>query len=269
METSRCLLGSPSNEISRQRGSHRHHLTQKELAKKSRGKEYRSKKWKGENKDFSLDKSHPVKVLTAKTSCVNLGERNKAKHKSSFVHSKEASTSKASVVCESSSSGKVISSCSKPLSLCGDPGSNLSSETNKTSESNPTSTITSESGQQQQLKVVDVSHTLSQTNGLLSFMQKSLRKSYIREINNDGKQSRGRNSTSSKSSIGSSSNPRSDVRISMSTRVRPKEITPDSRNVTRTSYATKSKMNAAEIVKVSAVKTEGGTSNNRRRGRRS
>ena len=238
---------------------------------KSRGKQYRSKKWKGENPEFSLDKSHPVKGLSGKSSFVKPGQGAKPRNKSSFICPKETSSSKSSVVREISSSGKAIVNCSKPLSTCGDPGSSMSVEVIKASESNPTSTITSDSGQQQQLKVTDVSsQAFGHTSELLSVMKISLRKSRVMrqasrvEINNDTKQLKGRNSTSSKSSVGSSSNPRYDVRISTSTKTQPKETTPDSRNAGRMIYVAKSKVNSSGIVNASTTKVEEGASNNRR-----
>ncbi|XP_062077917.1 uncharacterized protein LOC133782600 [Humulus lupulus] len=238
---------------------------------KSRGKQYRSKKWIGENQVFSFDKPHPVKALSRKLSCPG----DKIRPKQSFIRLKETSTSKSSVVCQSSSSGKAISNYSRSLSTCGDPGSCSSSEANKADESNPTSTITSESGQPQQIKVMDVSsQAFGQTRDLLSVMKISLRKSRVSvmrqasrvEINNDAQPSKGRNSTSSKSSVGSSSNPRYNVRISTSTSVQPKETTPDSRNAGKVTNVVKRKLNSSGIVKASAIHVEEGTSNNRRGG---
>ncbi|PON44569.1 hypothetical protein PanWU01x14_265540 [Parasponia andersonii] len=242
---------------------------------KSRGKQYQSKKWKGENKDFSFNKSHPVKILSGNSSCVTKPEHgDKIRHKSSFILRKETSTSDSVVACESSSSGKAVSKCSKPLPTCGGPGSSLSSEANKVGESNPSSTVTSESGQQQQLKVMDVSsQAFGHTSDLFSVMKISLRKNRVMrqatrvEINNDGKQSKGCNSTSSKSSVGSSSNPRYDVRTSTSTSTRAKEATPDSRNVGRMTYVVQSKLSSSGIAKASTTKVEVGASNNRRGGR--
>ncbi|KAF4347741.1 hypothetical protein G4B88_015382 [Cannabis sativa] len=236
---------------------------------KSRGKQYKSKKWIGENQDFAFDKSHPVKNLSRKLSCSGA----KIRPKESFIHSKETSTSKSSVVCQSSSSCKAVSNYSRSLSTCGDPGSCSSSEANKAVESNPTSTITSESGQPQQIKIVDVSsQAFGHTRDLLSVMKISLRKSRVMrqasrvEINNDVKPSKGRNSTSSKSSVGSSSNPRYNVKISTSTTTQPKERTPDSRNAGRVANVVKSKVKSSGIVNASTNKVEEGTSNNRRVG---
>ncbi|XP_024024913.1 uncharacterized protein LOC21401704 [Morus notabilis] len=240
---------------------------------KSRGKQYRIKKWKGENQNFSVDKPHPVKVLTGKSSRVKLGLRDKKKHKLSFIP-KETSVSKSSVVCESSLKGKAVSNGSNHPSACEDIGRSMSSEANKTIDSNPTSTVTyeNESGRQKQNKANDVSSkAFGHTNGLLSAMKMALRKSYITrpaarmEINNDARQIKGRNSTSSKSSVGSSSNPRHDVRISTSSSARPKEITPESRNMGRITYVAKSKISSG-IVKAPRIKMEEGTSNNRRGG---
>lgn len=238
---------------------------------KSRGKHYKSKKWKGDKQDFSFDKPHPVKVLTGKSSHMKLGPRDKMKHKSSFIP-KKTSISGSSTVTERSLSGNAVSNCSNNRSTCGDLGSILSSDANKTVDTNPTSTVTSETeiGYQKMLKAIDVSsQAFGHTSGLLSVTKISLRRSFIArratrvEINNDGKHSTGRNSASSKSSVGSSSNPRHYVRNSTATSIRPKEITPDSRNVGRMIYVAKSKVNSPGIP---PVKIEERTSNNRRGG---
>jgi hypothetical protein len=140
---------------------------------------------------------------------------------------------------------------------------------NKADESNTVSTITYESGQQQQQNMGKSSRPLSQTSGLLSLIKTGTRKSCVTrqasrvEINGDRRQSRGRNSSSGKSSVGSSSNPCYDVRSSTSTSMQYKERTPDRRNMTRKCDAAKSKIFFFKASKTSTHKIEQGTSNYR------
>ncbi|XP_050138584.1 uncharacterized protein LOC126614928 [Malus sylvestris] len=237
---------------------------------KSRGKDFVSKKWRGGNQDFA-DKRHLDKVLSGTSSCGNSGSSDKMKPKSSFIQLKGTSSSKSSSVCKSSLTTNHIPSCSKPTSSGGDPTCSLSSGTNKADESSTTSTITSEIGQQQQQqKFMEKSNpVLSQANGIFSVIKAGFRKSGITrpaarvEIHGDRRQSRVHKSSSSKSSVGSSSNPRSEGRASTSTSIQYKERTPDSRNVARMSYATKNRIRPSIVSKPSTHKIERGTANNR------
>ncbi|XP_059444611.1 uncharacterized protein LOC132176428 [Corylus avellana] len=231
---------------------------------RSRGKEYRSKKWKAENHDFASSMKHPIKVLSGKSYLVDPQCGEKIKPKSGFINLKGTSMSKSRSVCESSLTGNSIPSCSKPVSTCGDPASRLSSMGNKTCESN-TSTITSQSSQQQEQSYTEVS-----TIPLLSDMRISLRKSCSTrqaprvEMNNDKRLSRGRKSSSGISSVGSSSNPCYDARSSTSTSLSQRGITPDSRNVMRMTYAAKNKVKNLSVYRASTIKIEEVSCNSRR-----
>lgn len=223
---------------------------------KSRGKDFVNKKWIGDNQDFSLHKRNPEKVLSGTSSCGNSGSSDEMKPKSSFIHLKGTSSSKSSSVCKSSFFGNPIPNCSKPISSCEDPTCTLSSMTNRADESSTTSTITSESDQQKQQKFMEKSNqALSQANGLLSVIKARLRKSGVTrpasrvEINGDRRQSRGRKSSSSKSSVGSSSNPCNDGRTSTSTSMQYKERTPDSRHVARMTHASSNRIKSSKVSK--------------------
>ncbi|KAM1228341.1 hypothetical protein ACFX2J_007449 [Malus domestica] len=236
---------------------------------KSRGKDFVSKKWRRENQDFT-DKRHLDKVLSGTSSCGNSGSSDEMNPKSSFIQLKGTTSSKSGSVCKSSLTGNHIPNCSKPTSSGGDPTCSFSSVTNKANESSTASTITSESGQQQQQKFMEKSNpALSQTNGILSVIKAGFRKSGITrpaarvEINCDRRKSRGRKSSFSKSSVGSSSNPGSNGRTSTSTSIQYKERSPDSRNVTRMSYATKNRIKPSKVSKLSTHKNERGTANYR------
>lgn len=233
-----------------------------------------SKKWRTDNQDLSLDKLHPVKVLSQKSSSLKSGSCDEIKQKSRYIHFKETTSSKSNLVSDSCLNGNIMINFSNPVSTNGDPTSNLSSVANKAKESNTTSTITSESGQEQQLKIFDVSsQTFSHTGGFLSVVRNGLRKSGVTRqasrmvIRDDRKQSSGNKSSSSKSSVASSSNPGHDVASSKSTLVKPKERTPDSRNVGRMTQAAKSKIRYGNVVKSSTMKLVEATSNNRRGGK--
>ncbi|XP_015896800.2 uncharacterized protein LOC107430470 isoform X1 [Ziziphus jujuba] len=241
---------------------------------KSRGKEYRSKDWKVENQDFTLNKLHPVKVPSQKPTYMNSGSCSEIKQKFQSIRSKETTNSKSNVVSDSSHSGFVIQKFSYPKSSHGHSTSGLSSVANKANESRTVSTITSESGEEREQKVVDVSsQTFGHTSSFLSVVKINLRKSGITrqasrvEIRDDKKQSSGHKSSSSKSSVASSSNPNHNAGRSKSSLVRPKESTPDSRNVGRMTHAAKSKIKYGNEVKSSIMKHGEATSNNKREGK--
>lgn len=225
---------------------------------RSRGNHYRSKKWEAENHELLLKKQHPVKVLSGKSSWVASGSGEEIKPKSGVINSKGNSRSKSSLVSESSLTGNAILSCSKPVFACGNPSSNT------------TSTITSQSSQQQEQKCMEVSTQPFSQSGFLSEMRISLRKSCVTrqasrvEMNNDKRLSRGRKSSSGKSSVGSSSNPCYEVKSSTFTTRCHKEITPDSRNVARMTTAAKNKVKTLSVSRESTIKIDEGSSNSRR-----
>lgn len=240
---------------------------------KSRGKEYRSKGWRVENQDFTSNKMHPVKVLSQKPTCMNSGSCSEIKQKFRSIPSKETTNSKSYFVSDSSLSRNVIQKFSHPKSSHGHSTSSLSCVANKANESSTTSTSMSESGEEREQKVVDVSsRTFGHTSSFLSVVKINIRKSGITrqasrvEIKDDRKQSSGHISSSSKSSV-ASSNPNCNFGRSKSSLVRPKESTPDSRNVGRMAHAAKSKIKYGNGVKSSTMKHGEATSNNRREGK--
>ncbi|XP_050370133.1 uncharacterized protein LOC126788202 isoform X2 [Argentina anserina] len=236
---------------------------------RSRGKHYVSKKWRGDSQAILIDKRHPVNALSGTSSCVTSESGNNVKTKPSYALLRGTSRSKTSWVCNSSSTGNGLPSCSQPISFCGDSTSALNSMVKKADESTTASTITQESDQQQQQNMGKSSNPLSQARERLSFIKTSMRKSFVTrktsrvEINGDRRQSRGCNSSSGKSSVGSSSNPCYDVKSSTSTSMQYKERTPDSRNMTRISIAAKNKVKFSKASKSSSNKIEQGTSSYR------
>nr|XP_011461144.1 PREDICTED: uncharacterized protein LOC101291124 isoform X2 [Fragaria vesca subsp. vesca] len=229
---------------------------------RSRGKHYVSKKWRGDNQVIPIDKRHPVNALSRTSSCVTSESGNDMKTKPSYAHLKGTSRSKSSWVSKSNSIRNSIPSCA-------DSTSTLTSTDKKADESNTASTITHDIDQQQRQNMGNSSNPLSQASGLLSLIKTGMRKSCVTrqasrvEITGDTRQSRGRNSSSGKSSVGSSSNPCYDVRSSTSTSTQYKERTPDNRNMTRISIASKNKVKFSKASKTSTNKIEQGTSNYR------
>lgn len=184
---------------------------------KSRGKDYQSKKWGGENGDISLNKPHLVKVLREK-SRADVGTVKQIKSKSSFVkpkstsadsksceeikpklsfiNSKGTSSSKRSSVSgvSSTQNGKVNSL--KPIFSSRGLESSSSSAVDKENESNALSTVTSESSLRGQQNIIEVSsQAFGHSRMLLSAVRITLRKSCVTrqaarvETNNDKRQS--------------------------------------------------------------------------------
>ncbi|KAJ4726227.1 Cyclic nucleotide-gated channel [Melia azedarach] len=167
---------------------------------RSRGKDYRSKKWRGENCDISLNKPHPVKVLSGKSTCNGTREKIKSKSsfikpksvrldsdsceqkkpKFSFINSKGSTHSKRSLVCERSSTENAKGNSLKPVSGCRSLESCSSSVVDKASESNTLSMVTSESSLQGQQNIIEVSNqAIGHSSGLLSAVRITLRKSCV------------------------------------------------------------------------------------------
>lgn len=242
---------------------------------KSRGKDFVSKNWRRDNRDLSLDKLNPVKFPSQKSSSLKSGSRDKVKEKSRRVHLKETTSSKSNFVSDSGLSGNIMKKFSNPISANENPSSSVSSVSNRANESNMTSTITPESGQeQQQQNFFDVSsQRFRHRSSFLTAVRNGLRKSGVTRqasrvaIKDDTKQSSGNKSSSRISSVASSSNPGHTVGSSKSTLIGPKERTPDSRNVGRMTQAAKSKIKHGNVVKSSTVKLGEATSNKRRAGK--
>ncbi|KAE8679105.1 Light-harvesting chlorophyll B-binding protein 3 [Hibiscus syriacus] len=192
---------------------------------RSRGKDFRSKKWKG------------------------------IKPKHSFINSKGRSSSKTSLVSEitENAKGKYV----KPVSTRGDQERSSSPMADNSGETNTRSTVTSESIQpQHEQKLFEVSSRgFGQTSELLTSVRISLRKSCITrpasrvEINSDRSQrveSRDSKSSSGKSSVGSSYSGYEAKRSTVSW-IKRKEQTPDSRNATRMTEASKNKVKPSNM----------------------
>ncbi|KAM3343331.1 hypothetical protein P3S68_025420 [Capsicum galapagoense] len=213
---------------------------------RSRGKDFRSRQWSREDQRLSLDKKHPVKHLSKGGLEADKVIERKTSHKklaSAAALDWDSACQRPAL----SSRDKMISSNS--LAVYSDKAHSISS------------CITSENGEQcykQELCVSDSSsavtseacgkksfevpgRVLGQTTGLLSSLRVSLRKSCVtrqasRMEVNVCRQSEGRKSSSSKSSVGSSSIPYEETE----TERENKEKTPDSRNVTPTVEAKQS-----------------------------
>lgn len=201
---------------------------------RSRGKHYKTRKWEIESRQNvpSNDERHyPGKNLGCKTPREGKGSGDRTKPKPNYENTK----------------------ISFPLENGTDDLKDCSSSTKvKAGESNSTSTITSEIGQQNQgprnQTVYERSHRkFGQTNGLLSDLRISVRKSIatrlpLRVEINGGKQSDGCRSPSRKSSVGSSSNPSYEVKDKRVNAVEKRDGTPDSRTVLRLSKVAKNKV---------------------------
>ncbi|KAF8409357.1 hypothetical protein HHK36_005432 [Tetracentron sinense] len=264
---------------------------------KSRGKHYRSLKWGRGNHAFSLNKQHPIRILGGKTSLVDSGSSQELKPKTSIGNSKSTASSKAKLVCESSSTGTIRQNPPKTISSFGDSKNTLalkaiyvtessnstgvvgpnppnitSSFGDSKSSCNSKASIEAESCQQQPQNFSDVSHRTFGTSGLVSAMRLSLRTSFVmrqpsRVEIKDGKQLKGRKSSSSKSSVGSSMNPGYDVKNTTLTATLTNDRTPESRNVVRLDQAGKHKENAENVSKKSTVHAQDMTSKSRRGGK--
>ncbi|MBA0668411.1 hypothetical protein Goklo_001331, partial [Gossypium klotzschianum] len=237
---------------------------------RSRGKDFRSKKWKGNCCDLSLNKIESMKVLKGKSLVYGEG----IKPELSFINSKGTSRSKTNMVSEvtENAKGKNV----KPVSNRGGPERSLSPVVDKSGETNGRSTVTSESiqqQQQQQQKFFEVSSRgFGQTSELLTSVRSSLRKSCITrpasrvEINADRShrmESRDSRSSSGKSSVGSSSYSGYEAKRSTVSWIKRKEKTPDSRNVARLTEAAKTKVKPSNMCKKSNVRGKEGERNSR------
>lgn len=184
---------------------------------RSRGKDYKSKKWQGENGDVSLNKPHLVKVLRDK-SRADVGKVKKIKSNSSllkpksmsadskpceeikaklsFINSKGTFSSKRSSVSGGSSTQNGKANSLKPIFSSRGLESSSSSAVDKENESSALSTVTSESSLREQQNIIEVSsRAFGHSRMLLSAVRITLRKSCVTrqasrvETNNDKKQS--------------------------------------------------------------------------------
>ncbi|KAJ6752138.1 hypothetical protein OIU85_002555, partial [Salix viminalis] len=203
---------------------------------RSRGKHYASKKWGGGGHDLSMNKQHPVKDTRSKVSVVS-GNSFTRNPKDFDLEAKSAQGGT-----ECSLNSLVVKE----------------------------STVTSESEHHAKQRNLEVSSRgFDHTSGLLSVVKNGLRKSFVTrkasrvEIDDENKQLRDRKSSSSKSSVGSSSNPGYHVKSSTHTF---KEQTPDSRNVARMTEAARKKIKHSDISKASDIRVKERVINSRKGG---
>ncbi|KAI4322879.1 hypothetical protein L6164_022531 [Bauhinia variegata] len=187
---------------------------------RSRGKHYKSKKWRGDSLDVLLDKQQAARGLSRKFFQADSCGGREVKPKSNVIKSKGVSSAKPRLRFERKASGNASSNRTNPVSTRRNATISLSSGDNSTSKSDTRSTITSANAYQQP-KYMEVSgqpcHLKSES---LSSRGINLRKSCVTtkigsriEIDENSRQSRGRKSSSGKSSVGSSSNPSSVVKL--------------------------------------------------------
>ncbi|KAL3325549.1 hypothetical protein AABB24_036669 [Solanum stoloniferum] len=203
---------------------------------RSRGKDFRSRQWSQGDQMLTLDKKHPVKHLSKGGLEADKVVEHKTNHKkltSSAAIDSDSACQALNSRDKSSNSLAVYSDKTRSIS------SSITSEHGEVCYkqelcvSDSSSTITSEACGQKSLEVSGP--VLGQTTGLLSSLRVSLRKSCVtrqasRMEVNVCRQSEGRKSSSSKSSVGSSSIPYKEREGE--TERESKERTPDSRNVT-------------------------------------
>lgn len=202
---------------------------------KSRGKDYRGKKWERHKTDPSVHQSHPVKVLSATSSCSEQCSYLQSQPNSRLVNLRGPSGLKKNLITER---------------IFARNGSRLSSKTtlpgstsNNTTRAKQKSGISFESHRQQEKKVLHVSgQAFGNSTGQSSIIRTGIRKSCVTrqasrvEINSNTGHRSGHKS-SNKSSVGSSSYPFSDANRSTSSPIEDREITPDSRHPARISQA--------------------------------
>lgn len=152
-------------------------------------------------------------------------------------------------------------------------GIGMSSTSTSTGATNCQSSVTFESSLLQQQNVLDISsQAFSKSSGLLSIARRSLRKSCVTrqasrmEIRNDADQRRGCRSSSGVSSVSSSSIPCVHVNSASSISAEVKDITPDSRNVTRMLQTDKNRLKSSNVSKMQPGFVQQGTSSSAIRG---
>ncbi|XP_065862185.1 uncharacterized protein [Euphorbia lathyris] len=230
----------------------------------SRGKPRKSKRQKEADYVFPWIKKHPVKVLSGKSSWIS-GSGEEIKPKASFINSKGTWRPKRSVGVERDLTGNAKENNFKAISNPGDSKGSLSCMEHQAVDSN-TSTITSDNEQKIQPKNLEVSsQAFGHSNGLLSALRTSLRKSCVTRqasrVDVSKKESRDSNSASGNSSVGSSSKPC--YKNSTFQLKQQREQIADSRNEARTTRVIRSKVKDSTLSKVSDIQVKEGTRNSR------
>lgn len=228
---------------------------------RSRGKHYKSKMWGGNNLDNLFNKQLPTRGLSRR--CFQAGSSfgPEVKPKSNVIMSKGMSSAKLGLASGRKAGENAISNCTKPMATGTgrSPVISSSSMDNKTGGSNSRSTITSEYTQQQQ-KFMEVSSQPYDQKSQPSFRNTSLRKSCVVKkvsgvvFGSDSRQSRGRKSSSGKSSVGSCSNPRYEVKFA--SKQRRKKIS-DGKDVATENLAARIRCKPSNISGKSTVQVEG------------
>ncbi|KAJ7948585.1 Cyclic nucleotide-gated channel [Quillaja saponaria] len=232
---------------------------------RSRGKHYKSKKWREDYHDASFDQQHPARVISRRSFQVDFSSDQETKSKPKFLNSRGASGLKWGLVCEHRASGDALCISQKPKSSGGYLTSSLGSVENKSGESNARSTITTDNSHHHQQKFMEVSsQPVGHASGPLSGMRNGLRKSCATrkasrlKTDSVSRQSVGQQSSSGTSSVGSCSNPVYEVKRSTLTSRRLIEKTPESRNMTKWTLAEKNKMKPSNASKTSTLQNVGG-----------
>lgn len=222
----------------------------------SRGKTYRSREWGQINSGVVANKRHPVQNLSSKSSWVNLGSGQTMKTKPSNGPRGNAKT-KPNSVCKSSLTGMSGPKYPNPSSIVRDSKTSSSSGAIK-EEYQSVSTITSENSENKQQKLLEVSsQAVSHTNGLLSALKITLRKSCATRHASRAERDGGRQSEGCKFSSGkSSSHPGYYVKNKTLPASQNKDITPDSRNVKRAPQSTTDKVKMPSMSKDPTAKNQ-------------
>ncbi|KAK6946771.1 hypothetical protein RJ641_000244 [Dillenia turbinata] len=205
-----------------------------------RGKNYESRKWRIGDREVVLAKGCQVKSLSGRTSRVDTAQGQELKSKQCNKISKRVAKNEALDFTIGSNEATMAKNSKSSISL-GVSNGTSSTMASHAGESNASSTVTSETVLHQQQPFMEVSsHVLGRNSGLLSSLKASLRKSCVtrqaaRVEINDQRLSRGRKSSSSKSSVGSSINPVYEVDPLTTSPEEFRDQTPDSRHVHRVS----------------------------------
>ncbi|KAL3508611.1 hypothetical protein ACH5RR_028012 [Cinchona calisaya] len=177
---------------------------------RSRGKDYRNREWGQRINMINFDLQQPDKILKNKISSVSSVSDKVSSDKTSYGRQMELAGLQIDLFGERSSVG-IAGRHDRPVPPFGDEKFCSNSISSKGGDINLTSTITSEGSQHHSQKSMEVSsQVFVQTGRLLSELKISLRKRYVtrqasRMQITERKQSEGLNSSSSKSSVGSSS----------------------------------------------------------------
>ncbi|KAL1822014.1 hypothetical protein ACET3Z_008792 [Daucus carota] len=224
---------------------------------KSRGKHYKSRVWAHSNRT-STTKQHPVKNISNKLSGVTLKDVKKVEPRLELDLVTKRGLLPTGEDCENNISETSGSSTSKLTMSDHRTETFLGATVSREGEKNSISTVTSESTKQND-KSLEVAKQISgQPSKLLLSLRTSLRKSCATrpatgtDINRVRK-SVGTRSSSSKSSVGSSTNPGHDVNNMTARGILCNDKTPESRNAMGIYQAQKNMLKVPNLSKASSV----------------